>query len=94
MTYDDHIQTLLRGDRGGFAAKLAEAWCHADGGNRAAIKKAFPHIFNPEAAAMEILASCSMVNALWWFIENVGDDDPNREAMFFHLRERMNNRES
>lgn len=27
--------------------------------------------------------------ALWWFIENVGTDDPARTELFFYLRERM-----
>ena len=39
------IQYLCQGARGGFAAKLAEAWCHADAGNRAKLEAAFPNIF-------------------------------------------------
>lgn len=27
--------------------------------------------------------------ALFWFIENVNDETPNRNDMFFHLRERV-----
>jgi hypothetical protein len=29
--------------------------------------------------------------ALWWFIENVTDEDPQRTETFFHLRERVRN---
>jgi hypothetical protein len=31
----------------------------------------------------------SLVQALWHFIENVGDDHPRRTEIFFILRERM-----
>lgn len=27
--------------------------------------------------------------ALWWFIEEVADEAPNRNAVFFYLRERV-----
>jgi hypothetical protein len=30
-----------------------------------------------------------IVDALWWFIENVPADAPYRTEMFFHLRERV-----
>jgi hypothetical protein len=29
------------------------------------------------------------VLALWWFMENVSDEDPDRQALFFHCRERV-----
>ena len=46
MTLDQYVLIhLLVGHRGGFAAKLAEAWCHADAGNRAKLEAAFPNIF-------------------------------------------------
>ena len=30
-----------------------------------------------------------LVSDLWWFIENVNGDDPNRSEKFFALRERV-----
>lgn len=30
-----------------------------------------------------------MAQALWWFIENVSDDNPSRTEVFFYLRGRM-----
>lgn len=30
-------------------------------------------------------------HALWWFIENVGEDHPHRTELFFHMRDRMRN---
>lgn len=46
MTLEAYIHRyLFAGDRGGFAAKLGEAWCHADSGNRAKLEAAFPNIF-------------------------------------------------
>lgn len=45
MNKDEYIQALLGGFRGGFAAKLADAWCHADYGNRKTLEEAFPKIF-------------------------------------------------
>jgi hypothetical protein len=30
-----------------------------------------------------------LVSDLWWFIENVDEDDPNRSEDFFALRERV-----
>lgn len=29
-----------------------------------------------------------LVEALWWYIENVSQDGPQQTALFFHLRER------
>lgn len=29
-----------------------------------------------------------LVEALWWFIENVTEGDPQRTELFFHLRAR------
>lgn len=36
----------------------------------------------------EYVKSLSLVEALWWFIENVNDDTPHRTEIFFSLRER------
>ncbi len=38
----------------------------------------------------EYLAAIPLVQALWWFIENIGDDIPSdvRSELFFELRER------
>jgi hypothetical protein len=30
-----------------------------------------------------------LVAALWWFIENVNEDHPHRNELFFYLRERV-----
>lgn len=30
-----------------------------------------------------------LAEALWWFIENVTDDHPQRTEIFFYLRERV-----
>lgn len=30
-----------------------------------------------------------LVDALWWFIENLNDDDPVQSEVFFYLRERV-----
>jgi hypothetical protein len=35
------------------------------------------------------LDSLLLLEALWWFIENVTDDHPQRQAAFFHLRTRV-----
>ena len=35
-----------------------------------------------------------LVTDLWWFIENVTDDDPTRQDQFFALRERVRSRDS
>jgi hypothetical protein len=34
------------------------------------------------------LDTLSLVDALWWFIENAPDSGPERTEMFFYLRER------
>lgn len=39
--------------------------------------------------SVDYLKSQPLTAALFWFIENVDDDTPDRNAMFFHLRERM-----
>lgn len=41
----NHVCSVANGTRGGFAAKLADAWLAADSGNQAALNKAFPRIF-------------------------------------------------
>ena len=38
---------------------------------------------------IDYLISLPTVFALWWFIENVTEDDPRRTELFFHLRERV-----
>lgn len=51
---------LLTGNRGGFAEKLAEAWCHADSGNRETLEDNFPDIFNPRTSrALKVLVTFS-----------------------------------
>lgn len=35
------------------------------------------------------LKSMPLAEALWWFIEECSDEDPNRNEYFFTLRERM-----
>lgn len=46
MSLDTYVhEYLLRGARGGFAAKLADAWCVADSGNRAILQTVFLNIF-------------------------------------------------
>lgn len=42
-----------------------------------------------EVSDKEYLSSLPLTDALWWFIENVGDDHPERNDLFFLLRERM-----
>lgn len=37
----------------------------------------------------EHVASLPLMQALWWFIENVTDDLPYRSEIFFALRERV-----
>lgn len=32
-----------------------------------------------------------LAQALWWFIENIRDDDPIKTELFFMLRERVRN---
>lgn len=34
------------------------------------------------------VADLPLQEALWWFIENMADDDPERQDIFFDLRER------
>lgn len=36
-----------------------------------------------------MLDKMELAHALWWFIENIGDDDPIKSRVFFHLRERV-----
>ena len=31
----------------------------------------------------------SLIQALWWFIENMDFDDPGQTEVFFYLRERV-----
>jgi hypothetical protein len=37
------------------------------------------------------LSGLPLVEALWWFIENIPDDHPRRNDVFFYLRERYRN---
>ena len=41
---------------------------------------------NEQIAYLETLP---LVLALWWWIENVTEDDPSRTETFFYLRERV-----
>lgn len=46
-----------------------------------------------QAPHAEYLKSLSLKDALWWFIENVNDEDPHRNDYFFALRERVKTEE-
>lgn len=35
------------------------------------------------------LDTLDLAQALWWFIENVNEDSPERTPVFFYLRERV-----
>ncbi len=37
----------------------------------------------------DYLHTLPTTHALWWFIENVTEDDPIRTEVFFYLRERF-----
>lgn len=37
----------------------------------------------------DYLDSLTLTNALWWFIENIDFEHPDRNEIFFYLRERM-----
>lgn len=39
--------------------------------------------------SVSYLKALPLTEALFWFIENVGDVSPDRNEMFFHLRERV-----
>jgi hypothetical protein len=41
------------------------------------------------AATKLYLSSITLPAALWWFIENVNDEDRYRTEIFFFLRERV-----
>ena len=36
----------------------------------------------------QLLTDLPLVEALWWFTENIAEDDPERTELFFLLRER------
>jgi hypothetical protein len=40
-------------------------------------------------SAMHMIKVFPIATALWWFIENVSDDHPNRNELFFALRVRV-----
>lgn len=74
---------LLRGDRGGFAASLADAYLRADSGNRRKIETAFPDLFKkmPDAEAQELVFN-SIDSDLRpaWVLQNIKRDDPKYES--------------
>lgn len=39
------------------------------------------------------LNSLTLVQALWWFIENINDEDAQRTELFLYLRERYRKEE-
>lgn len=39
-------------------------------------------------STMDHLNGLPLTDALWWFIENVNEDDPHHSEVFFYLRER------
>lgn len=39
----------------------------------------------------DYVASLPLLEALWWFIENISEDHPERAVIFFDLRERYRN---
>ncbi len=41
------------------------------------------------SATINYLNTMNLKNALWWFIENIAEDDPSRTEIFFYLRERV-----
>ena len=45
------------------------------------------------AVYKEHVDSLPLADALWWFIENIGDDDDSREGWFFYLRARRQREE-
>lgn len=45
MTTQARIESLVNGDRGGFARAMGIAWQYADESNRAKIEAAFPNLF-------------------------------------------------
>lgn len=61
MTKDDHIQGLLRGKCGGFAAPLAEAYCRADSCNRARLDAAFPDLLTPPPSKTKVILAIEVV---------------------------------
>ncbi len=42
-------------------------------------------------AHMQYIKTQPLVTALFWFIENIAEDDPDRNEIFFALRERVRN---
>jgi len=40
---------------------------------------------------VEHLTTLPLVEALWWYIENITTDDPRATRVFFYLRERYRN---
>jgi hypothetical protein len=42
----------------------------------------------PHVSEMRMVTEPPLVQALWWFIENVSDEHPERSEMFFALRAR------
>lgn len=38
---------------------------------------------------MTWMSGLTLIDALWWFIENVNDETPGRTEVFFYLRERV-----
>lgn len=42
------------------------------------------------AFVIDYLKTLPLVQALWWYIENVTSDDPRASEIFFYLRARYN----
>jgi len=47
------------------------------------------HRYYDPAWLIQHTDSLPLAEALWYFIENVSDENPARTELFFHLRERM-----
>lgn len=54
MTLHDYVVNYIcRGERGGFAAALGDAFCRADSSNQRKLIEAFPNIFDPHHTFLE-----------------------------------------
>jgi len=62
-TQHDIIQSALSGQRGGFAATLADAWTRADSNNRARLEAAFPDILLPAKVVHTICVKMTVAAA-------------------------------
>lgn len=66
----------------------AETWTHSDDEHPGDIV-AYRVSKEQPANHKNYLATLPLVAALWWFIENIGEDHADRNDLFFYLRERV-----